>query len=169
MGQKVKSAEQPLKGTTKETGNLGKAQDKTAKSADGIAGKFQKNKGIIFGVTMLSSGIIEAIGMYSMWDDANKKVSSSQKALDDVVAGGLKGTESYQKQLLKVSEAQARLNELRAKAKPNLLAIQKAENKLAAEQKKLNEMVDGGVKGTKEYQDASDNLADAQKGLRFVQ
>src|SRR5687767_8910403 len=70
LGKKVQQSQQPIRQGSTAVADLGSESDKTSKKADGLAGKFQRNKGMIFGLTMLSSGVIEAAGMFSMFNDA---------------------------------------------------------------------------------------------------
>ena len=169
LGEKLKTTTKPIGDATKNTKGLGTQVGGMSKKMDEGASKFQKNKGMIFGLTMLSSGIIEAIGMFSMYSDAAGKVTTAQDELNKITAGGVTATESYQKALEKRNEAQTKVNDLVNAGKTNTPQYTKAVRALKEAEAELNTITEGGIKGTKEYQDASDNLAESQKGLRFVQ
>jgi hypothetical protein len=169
LGQKIKGTKQPMDQATKGTKSLGTGVDGMNKKMDEGASRFQKHKGMIFGLTMLSSGIIEAVGMFSMYSDAAGKVSTAQAELDKVVAGGVTAQESYVKALEKRDAAQLRVNDLTERGKTGTPAYTKAVRELESANADLTAITEGGITKTKEYQEASNDLSDAQKGLRFVQ
>lgn len=168
-GKKIQQSSGQIRQGSTAVADLGNSSDTTSKKTEGLAQKFQRNKGLIFGLTMLTSGILEAQGMFSMWADANEKISASQDALNKVVAGGIEGTESYQRALEKRNAAQEKVNDLVARGKTDTPAYTKAVRELDKAQGALNQIQEGGIQGTKEYQAATDDLAEAQRGMRFVQ
>lgn len=167
--ENMKDAGKEVEKGSKSIVTLGDESNTTAKKSQGLAEKFQRNKGLIFGMTMLSSGVIEAVGMFSMYQGAADKVKTAQDELNKVVEGGVTGTESYQKALEKRNAAQQRVNDLVEAGKTNTPAYTEAVRTLKETNDDLNKITEGGIKGTKEYQDASSDLADAQRGLQFVQ
>jgi hypothetical protein len=93
-----------------QTGTLGTESTKTRSGVQKLTDVFQGNKGLIFSVTMLSSGIFEAIGMYQGWQDASEKLAAAKEKEADLIARGLEGTKEYGDAVNEVADAQRGYN-----------------------------------------------------------
>lgn len=168
-GKKIGNSKQPINQTATVIDDFGKKTDATGKKMDGIASKFQRNKGTIFGLTMLSSGLIEAAGMWSMYGDQMNTVKAAEAELQKIQKTSIEDTKAYKDAMIHKAEALEKIAALEKAGKTDTVAYQKAKEKLAQAEAELTEMQEKGIEGTEDYKKASEDLADAQKGLRFVQ
>ena len=98
------------KGLTPTMGALGNEGTKTRSKMQQLTDVFQGNKGLIFSTTMLSSGIVEAIGMYQGWQDASEKLAAAKEKEADLLARGMEGTREYGDAVNDVADAQRGYN-----------------------------------------------------------
>jgi hypothetical protein len=110
LGTAVKPVAPSIDKTAVSTEKLSKSQDKAGKSAKGLAGFFQGNKGLIFSTTMLSSGVFEAIGMFQGWTDASERLGEAQQKVADLEARGMENTKDYGDAVREAADAQRGYN-----------------------------------------------------------
>jgi hypothetical protein len=96
--------------TSQSTTKLDASQVKAGKSAQSLADKFRGNKGLIFSTTMLSSGVVEAIGMFQGWTDASEKLGAAQEKVAELEARGMENTKEYGQAVKEASDAQRGYN-----------------------------------------------------------
>lgn len=99
-----------IKGLVPEMGKAGAETTKTGGAMQKLTDFMQGNKGLIFSVTMLGSGISEAIGMYQGWQDASEKLNAAKEREADLLARGLEGTKEYGDAVNDVADAQRGYN-----------------------------------------------------------
>jgi hypothetical protein len=99
--------------TTKTTGvtnTYGKAVDTAGQKTQGLAAKFQGNKGAIFAFAGMGAAGFEAIGMFGMYQAAADKLGQAQDVVNKLVAEGAQGTAAYKKATEDVADAQRGYN-----------------------------------------------------------
>ena len=169
MGQNVKGTKQPIDTTAQSLGKYNKTVNSTGAVTQGAAAKFQRNRGLIFGMTMLTSGAIEAVGMLGMYNDQVKTVKKAEEELSKVQNTRIEDTTAYKKAIIAQAEAQEKMASLEKAGKTDRTAYTKASNKLAEAEAALNKMRTEGIEGSQDYEDAQNAVAKAQRGLQFVQ
>lgn len=91
-------------------GKAGTETTKTGTAMQKLTNFMQGNRGLIFSVTMLGSGIVEAIGMYQSWTDASEKLAAAKQKEADLIERGMEGTKEYGDAVREVSDAQRGYN-----------------------------------------------------------
>lgn len=101
---------QSLQKTTVETNKLATASVNASSKLGRIADVFNQNRATIFGLTGMVTAGIEAVGMFSMLGDAQKKLATAQAELNELQQAGLQGTKDYTDAEQNLAEAQRGFN-----------------------------------------------------------
>lgn len=91
-------------------GKAGTETTKTGTAMQKLTNFMQGNRGLIFSVTMLGSGILEAIGMYQGWIDASEKLTAAKQKEADLLERGMEGTKEYGDAVRDTADAQRGYN-----------------------------------------------------------
>ncbi|HTH21410.1 MAG TPA: hypothetical protein VL854_04260, partial [Nitrososphaeraceae archaeon] len=108
--QGVDATKTSVAATTPQMASMGNEGVKTKGKLQQLTDVFQGNKGLIFSTTMLSSGIVEAIGMSQGWQDASEKLTQAKEKEADLLARGMEGTKEYGEAVKDVADAQRGYN-----------------------------------------------------------
>src|SRR5215212_1245382 len=94
------------KKTTASTNTYGKAVDSAGSKTQGLAQKFQGNRGAIFAFVGMATAGAEAVGMFSMYQDAANKLSDAQERVNTLERLGATDTAAYTRATRDADEAQ---------------------------------------------------------------
>lgn len=117
MGREFTATVNPIRNTGNALNQFNENADKVTKGANnmgkGVAGAARSYRGLIFGLTGLTSSLVEAVGMYQIYQDAETRVKEAQAEVNQLVAEGKTETQDYRNAVNELAQAERAMNMVR--------------------------------------------------------